>query len=418
MEIKSATNEMSEQDASVLKEGVASALTFLLEADSEWNSSTALLSWIDKVDNYGLLQLDIAWCYLLLGSMDALPDAVIRLAKAENVLRKQVHSNFVTLALAQADMNNAIPPLCSVFVRLFLLQGVAYKITSNNAEATKRLGWARLLCQSLRESSPSTVVDELCDVYNTTDRSAVIAALRRSNGRPDEASELISNEREERETAAKKRRRQRKLGRCSNGSDWVNTDHISSLAGMLGMNASESDLDSDSEDGRKVSMGACIVTSLLRLTNNSIEESLQMYNNLGPDGIFQRVKELDKGGRKRPRGGSPKHKVEETDLVTMISMGVEESLARKALKETGNVDAAIVWLSTVDDKAPNEASFPPAGDNDSSDGNPMADAEELLKNELGNVLVGDSKNLEKEWLGLDLNNEWTLIEKYCGQTSS
>ena len=65
------------------QEGVASALTFLLEADAEWKSSSALASWMDRVDNYGLLQLDIAWCYLLLRSLDNLPDAIARLHRAE-----------------------------------------------------------------------------------------------------------------------------------------------------------------------------------------------------------------------------------------------------------------------------------------------------------------------------------------------
>ncbi|KAL3800574.1 hypothetical protein ACHAWO_009818 [Cyclotella atomus] len=386
MEIKSTTIERTEQDASVSKEGIASALTFLLEADAEWNSSPALLSWRGKVDNYGLLQLDIAWCYLLLGSIENLPDAVERLTKAESVLRKQVHSNFVTLALAQADMNNSIPPLCSVFVRLYLLQGVAYKTIGNDAEATKRLGWARLLCQRLRESSPSDAVDELCGVYNTTDRSCVIAALRRSNGRPDEAGELISLDREERKAAAKKRRRQRKFGRCSNGSDWVNTDHVSPLACMLGMNVNESDLDSDSEDERKISMSYALLL----------------------------VEELNRASGRTRRATTPKHTAKELDLVTMMSMGVEESLARQALEATGNVDAAVVWLSTVHDKEPadkyNNGEEPNSG-NETSD-NPMADAEKLLKNELGNALLGNSKNLEKEWLGVDLDDEWNLIENY------
>jgi hypothetical protein len=411
---------------------VASALTFLLEADGEWCSSFALSSWMDKVDNYGLLQLDISWCYLLLGSLDNLPDALARLNKAETVLRKQVHSNFVTLAVAQADMGNAIPPLCSVFVRLFLLQGVAFKTLNNSAEAAKRLGWARLLCQCLRSSSPSNVVNELCSTF-MTDRSIVIAALRKSNGNPDEAGNLIAVGRDEDKAVAQKRRMQRRMGRCSNGSDWVNLDHVSSLATLLGMCVNNSDIDSSSDsedDEKKQSMSSSIATGLLRLTNNNIDDSLQMYNTLGADTILQRVDELDKAGgsrkrhRKSSKGTTPVHKVQEVDLVTLVSMGVEESQARRALRATGNIDSALVWLSTLDDSevspgsidtfAPNgRRSFDsehPNSDNDTSDG--ATEAEELLKNELGNAL-GNSNNLEKEWLGIDLDDEWKLIEKYC-----
>ncbi|KAL3786865.1 hypothetical protein HJC23_013786 [Cyclotella cryptica] len=418
------------------QDGIASALTFLLEADAEWKSTAALTSWMDRVDNYGLLQLDISWCYLLLRSLDNLPDAIARLNRAEAVLRKQVHSNFVTLALAQAEMGNHIPPLCSIFVRLFLLQGVAYRTMRNDAEATKRLDWARLLCQRLRTSSPSDTVDELCNVYSMTDRSVVVAALRQKDGNPDEAGDLIAAGREEERLAARKRRRQRKVGKCSNGSDWVNLDLVSTLAGILGLSVDNDDQDqsSDSEgdaDGRDPeSMSISIVTGLLRLTNNNIEESLQMYNQIGAEKVLQRIDELDKvcGRRKRSRdhrkNDSTKHRVHDVDVAILVSMGVEDSKAREALRATGNVDTALVWLSTVND----EGDDIPAAANDedgmgedprrrnSSGEGEALDAQQLLRNELGNAL-DNSKSLEKEWLGIDLNDEWDLIEKYsCSDT--
>ena len=70
---------------------------------------------------YGLLQLDIVWCYLLLEPLDGIEDVIRRLNVVKSALWKQVHINFITLALAQAEMNNPIPPLCAIFVRLFLL---------------------------------------------------------------------------------------------------------------------------------------------------------------------------------------------------------------------------------------------------------------------------------------------------------
>jgi hypothetical protein len=82
-------------------------IVFLLEAVSEWNNHPSLNEWRHRVDNYGLLQLDIAWAYLQLESLSNLPDSIRRLEEAERVLRKQVHINFVTLALAQAEMGNA-----------------------------------------------------------------------------------------------------------------------------------------------------------------------------------------------------------------------------------------------------------------------------------------------------------------------
>lgn len=83
------------------------AIVFLLEADSEWSMHPHLRAWADRVDNYGLLQLDICWAYLQLESLSNLPDSLRRLEEAERVLRKQVNVNFVTLALAQADLGNS-----------------------------------------------------------------------------------------------------------------------------------------------------------------------------------------------------------------------------------------------------------------------------------------------------------------------
>jgi len=81
------------------------SLIFLLEADKEWKTHPSLYqTWKDRVDNYGLLQLDIAWLYLQLESLENLPDSLRRLDEAERVLQKQVHKNFVALALAQAEM--------------------------------------------------------------------------------------------------------------------------------------------------------------------------------------------------------------------------------------------------------------------------------------------------------------------------
>jgi len=43
---------------------------------------------LQAVDNAALLNLDIAWCYLLLGSPADIPDAAIRLDKCERSLFK------------------------------------------------------------------------------------------------------------------------------------------------------------------------------------------------------------------------------------------------------------------------------------------------------------------------------------------
>mmetsp|Transcript_26396 Transcript_26396/g.57879 ORF Transcript_26396/g.57879 Transcript_26396/m.57879 type:complete len:790 (+) Transcript_26396:259-2628(+) len=468
----------SDGSTSSRQDAIGSALVFLLEADAEW-SNPALESWKHKTDNYALLQLDIAWQYLRLESLDSLPDAVTRLDIAEAALRKQVHSNFITLALVQAEMNNPIPPLCALFVRLFLLQGIAKKVGrgDHEAEGEQRLEWARVFCNRLRSVCPADTVDHLCNAY-LVDRFTAVSALRRSNGDPEVAGNLICVGRNEENHAERRRRRQQRIGRCSNGVDYVNMDAAPVLCGMLGFSVTQSfdntsvddyDENMDNEGERnEPCMGTSIVIGLLRLCDNDIDRALSLYQQCGAEEVLNRVKKLNEqtGKRKRSRDGESKkqalYDVRDVDLTMLMSMGVEESRAREALRMTGNVDVALLWLSQSEGS--NSSGGPSLGDADrlndehrhtrSSSGTVVAPtdpttsyngnlissddssahtsgdgtsssisspsreelesraAQELLTRELGMAIRDDSKELEKEWLGMDMNEEWALIEKY------
>ena len=52
---------------------------------------------LEQVDNYGLLSLDIAWCYLNLGNISQLPDAEVRLQRCEEVFAKSYGPNLERL---------------------------------------------------------------------------------------------------------------------------------------------------------------------------------------------------------------------------------------------------------------------------------------------------------------------------------
>ncbi|XP_018565233.1 NEDD8 ultimate buster 1 isoform X2 [Anoplophora glabripennis] len=64
------------------------ALVFFLEADEEFRHCNSQL--LNTVDNYALLNLDIAWCYLCLESFAHLPEAYERLKKCE----EKFHSTY------------------------------------------------------------------------------------------------------------------------------------------------------------------------------------------------------------------------------------------------------------------------------------------------------------------------------------
>jgi uncharacterized UBP type Zn finger protein len=145
--------------------------------------------------------------------------------------------------------------------------------------------------------------------------------------------------------------------------------------------------------------------------------------------------------------------VDEMALVTLVSMGVDHSKAKKALQKSGNdVEKAMMWLSTDEQEeaatagsAKNDSADPTSGsveesetkDVDNSESSeakegpedaPMAEngsnseaaakrlrdmeweAQELLHRELDDIL--EERDLEKEYLGKDLNEEWRLVQKY------
>ncbi|XP_075215213.1 NEDD8 ultimate buster 1-like isoform X1 [Lycorma delicatula] len=71
--------------AALKKDEFALALIFLLEAVKEFSSCNSQL--LNSVDNYALLNLDIAWCYLCLKNVTQLPDAEERLKICESKFR-------------------------------------------------------------------------------------------------------------------------------------------------------------------------------------------------------------------------------------------------------------------------------------------------------------------------------------------
>mmetsp|Transcript_60415 Transcript_60415/g.71794 ORF Transcript_60415/g.71794 Transcript_60415/m.71794 type:complete len:814 (-) Transcript_60415:253-2694(-) len=465
--------------------GSTSALRFLLEADAEWER---LREWQERVDNYALLQIDIAWACLRLESLESLPGCIQRLELAEVVLRKQVNSNFVTLAIVQAEMGNHVPALAALFTRLFLLQGVGYRYCTDSvvrsAKSKERLDWAWVLCQALRLASPVQSVEKLCDVLGVSEFAAV-SALRRANGNIDAAVDMLEKDKGDSEREGKRREQQRQMGLCQNEQDHVDIDLIPKLQSILDLNASfgeegkhEGDLLAflPQNQSHQNYHANAVVVGLLRLADNDIEKAIDIYQDMSRNGntVLSRVSTLDT--RLQEKGATPfsrkkrkkdkAHAVDDMALVTLISMGVDEVLGRKALRESHNdVELALLWLIkteengnsnlkeiaendtparlkddstnqcdksetssvTTETSASKEIGEKDAtpGKNDTSEVSSIMtetnisdelrrqveeDAEELLEKELGQVLKeGD---MEKEYLGNNLDEEWQFIEKY------
>jgi hypothetical protein len=103
----------------------------------------------------------------------------------------------------------------------------------------------------------------------------------------------------------------------------------------------------------------------------------------------------------------------------------DEANGRNALRATGNVDQALLWLTKADanggvlkqDSTNNSeiasSSSSSSSDDEDSPSDENDNAYDFLERELGHALSSNSKDLlEKEWLGVDLKEEWKLIEEY------
>jgi len=433
-----------------------SALIFLLQANDEWNNVAT--EWRDRVDNYGILQLDIAWTYLKLESSERLEDATRRLQVAETVLCKQVNSNFLTLALAMADMGKQVPPLAAVFCRLFLLQGVAYRYSNNVEKANEKLEWAWQVCSSLRSVSSPEAVSSLCEAMVGISQSQAISALRRTNGNLDQAAELLQQDKASALEQHYKREEQRKLGLCQNTMDYVDIEVVTKLQNVLDISSPRgvAALSQQVEDvHHQVAVG------LMRLANNNVEKAIDIYQDVerSSEAVLQQVLELDQKlenqGLETPKQNKKRSRpviiaVDDVALATLVSMGVQEPLAKKALRASeNNVDASLVWLTRKDDESAmqeeEEEEEPPAagedvdmanainGLNDESldDANEGDEEEtshvdqeklefeqamELLQRELGEAL--QDRDMEKEYLGSSLDEEWEYLEKFVGSPAT
>ena len=403
-----------------------SSLIFLLQADQEWNSLNG--TWASKVDNFGRLQLDISWIYLQLECLDKLEDTTERLERAELVLRKQVHPNFLTLALVQAEQNMPVPAVSFIFVRLFLLQAVAFHHKGNSSKAKERLDWAEYLAQSLRAVSPPSLIAKLCEVTKVSKNQA-ISALRRTNGDINRAAELASTDKENFHQSERRRKTQTILGRCVNGKDFVDLEKSSQLQTALSL------------EGRQL-----VASGLLRLSNNQLDRAMDIYQETNRDHflILRRVAELDQQQGVSPmilskRGRIDDLEVDEVAVMQLVSMGITSTSAKQALRQNrNNVERALVWLTTRSTDATPPSSHPPpaamfpetmahppqgndgmGADNEVegagfSGGEGVTGDEQalnLLQRVLGEVLSNQNQGNDEN-LGDSLDEEWSYIVAY------
>lgn len=150
------------------------ALGFLAKAEESFACCPTDL--IRRVDNVGLVQLDMCRAYALLGDAGALEDAEVRLAQAQAALCRKLDARFVAVALEAARAGRKVPPQLIPVARHRLLRAIA--LTARRADASADFRDARDLLQALTVDPGHLNTLLLLGAS----RSEAVAALRRAEG--------------------------------------------------------------------------------------------------------------------------------------------------------------------------------------------------------------------------------------------
>lgn len=199
------------------------ALLLFLEADRQLGACRSQL--LRSVDNWAILQLDIAWCYLCLRSLSCTADAEARLnAAAEAFRRSYGEDHRRVVALKGTAANERV-----LLMRLYLLQGIVAYHQNKRTDARELLLQAELELNSLRvdESSVSALVELGWSVGQAR------GGLRASGGDVNLAHHLLAERKAQRDKERENHRllRCRRLGQCADGSP-VDLARVGALVGM------------------------------------------------------------------------------------------------------------------------------------------------------------------------------------------
>jgi len=296
--------------AALKKKQYSIALVLLLEAELEFSQCRSDL--LDMVDNFAILSLDIAWCYLLLQTLSELPNAEMRLAKCEKKFRCSYGNNLERVAALKGSKGNEQ----TLMLRLHLLQGIVAFHLGRDKEA-------KLLLEKVSLEMQMLAVDEE-DLMEIVSMGYLISearvGLRASMGDKKMAVEHILRRREEKADILKKEKEERdreklreKLGRCADGN-WINIGYFNTLTNM--------------------GFTEKVAAEALKQANNSLNMAVQLLQE-EPELIQLAAEERDSKKTEEP-----------TDemIASVVSMGFETHMAKIALKSEGSIEGALEKL--------------------------------------------------------------------------
>ncbi|XP_004523948.1 NEDD8 ultimate buster 1 [Ceratitis capitata] len=271
------------------------ALILLLEADEKF--STCDSKFIESVDNYALINLDIVWCYLCLKNVTQLPDAQRRLNICEQSFRRSYGENMNRLI---ALKGNACPER-ALIMRLHLLQGVVLFHQNCRDEAFERL---ELAASELRELKIDDKAVEMLVEMGFEPHEARLG-LRAGSNDIEKAIAIIHEQKEKKRDARQQSHKERKinakLSRSNSNHEWVNPRSVCTLVEM----GYQHDL----------------VVAALKKTKNDLQQALDLLQ-MNNDELAKEVPQKAKA---------------DSEICTQLkTLGFNEEMVRVALEANAN----------------------------------------------------------------------------------
>ncbi len=240
--------------AAIKRDDFNLALVLLLEASEQFGKVRSEL--LENVDNFGLLNLDVVWCYVRLGNIDQLTDAVSRLDEVEESFKRTYGES---LERVKAVKGTAAVNERALVMRFLLLRSIAAYHQGLPGSARSLLRSVRPILKEL-DVSEESVAEVVAMGFTTTEARL---ALRETGGKSvADAAKLAERKRNERmdidRAEAQRRAKRHKYGKTPSGS-WVNIGFVDT---MLRMGFSEDH-----------------VVAALRQTDNDLNAALDLVSN-------------------------------------------------------------------------------------------------------------------------------------------
>ncbi|XP_068154466.1 NEDD8 ultimate buster 1 [Drosophila tropicalis] len=293
------------------REDYEESLLLLLEADEQFANCNS--KFLESVDNYALLNLDIVWCYLCLKNVSQLPDAERRLNICERSFRRSYGENFNRLYA----LKGRSCPERALIMRLQLLQGVVFFHQNRRDEAYERFESAGRMLSELKVNEDQLMLL----VEMGFDMSESRLALRSCSGvgNVERAVQFIHERRQQLRDARKQSKAERELQRQhfkkdAKDIDWVNPRSVCTL----------------------IEMGFTrrLATEALKLTKNDVPKAVELLQSHSED--LERAVFSD---------SSPNLTADSVHLAALQQLGFDEATSCVALESAkNNVEKAIEYL--------------------------------------------------------------------------